>query len=189
MTVKISKKTANDGIIDTVSVMSGVDLSVCYQCWKCTSGCPVAGYTHSSPSEIIRRLHLGAGDELLESDLIWLCLSCETCSARCPMGIDFVAVIDALRALAVAWGTPAPKGNPPLFNRAFLNTVQKFGRAYDLSMIMAYKLKTLNLIQDMDKLPAMLKKGKMALLPPSGADKPTVKRIFRRTQPDKEAEK
>ena len=97
----------------------------------------MARYTQSPPSEIIRRLHLGAGNELLESDIIWMCLSCETCSARCPMEIDFAAVIDALRALAVVRGAPAPKGNAPLFNRAFLSTVQNFGRAYDLSMILA----------------------------------------------------
>ena len=152
-------------------------------------GCPVAGDVPSPPSEIIRRLQLGAGDEILESDLIWLCLSCETCSARCPMEIDFAAVIDALRVLAVARGAPAPKGNAPLFNRAFLNTVEKYGRTYDLSMILAYKLKTLNLVQDTEKLPAMLKKGKLALRPPSGADKSAVKRIFRRTRENKGAGK
>ena len=53
---------------------------------------------------MMRRLHLGAGDELLDSDLVWMCLSCETCSARCPMGIDVAAVIDALRKLALEQG-------------------------------------------------------------------------------------
>jgi heterodisulfide reductase subunit C len=189
VTVKISKKAAEGGLIGTVSKMSGVDLSACYQCRKCSSGCPVARYTQSPPSEIIRRLHLGAGNELLKSDIIWMCLSCETCYARCPMEINTAAVIDALRALAVARGAPVPKGNAPLFNRAFLSTVKTFGRAYELPMILAYKLRTLNLIKDMDKLPAMLKKGKMALLPPSGADRLAVKRMFRQTRPNKEARK
>ena len=88
MTTKISKKAAEGGLIGTVSEMSGVDLSACYQCRKCSSGCPVGDIVDSPPSEIMRRLHLGAGDELLESELIWVCASCETCSARCPMGIE-----------------------------------------------------------------------------------------------------
>jgi heterodisulfide reductase subunit C len=189
MTIKIGKKTAEGGLIGTVSEMSGVDLSLCYQCRKCSNGCPVSRYTQSSPSEIIRRLHLGAGNELLESDIIWTCLSCETCYARCPMEINTAAVIDALRALAVAQGAPAPKGNVPLFNRAFLSTVKIFGRAYELPIILAYKLGTLNLVKDMDKLPAMLQKGKMALLPPLGADRLMVKRLFRQTRRNKGAGK
>ena len=63
--------------------------------------------------------------------------------------------------------------------------VRYFGRAYDLPMIAIYKLGTLNIMQDTDKFPTMLKKGKMALLPPSGANKHVVKQIFSRTQQDK----
>ena len=109
-----------------------MDLSVCFQCKKCSSGCPVASWPSARPSEIMRRLHLGAGDELLDSDLVWMCVSCETCSARCPMGIDVAAVMDALRRLALERGAPKPEGNVPLFNRAFLKTVEIFGRTYDI---------------------------------------------------------
>jgi hypothetical protein len=63
--------------------------------------------------------------------------------------------------------------------------VRSFGRSYDLPLIAAYKLGTLNIMPDTDKFPTMLRKGKMALLPPSGADKPVVKRIFDRRQPNK----
>jgi heterodisulfide reductase subunit C len=162
-----------------------VDLSACYQCKKCSIGCPVADQTESPPSEIIRRLQLGAGDELLQAGLIWTCLSCETCYARCPNRINFPAVIDALKSLAVEKGVAKPEGDAPLFNRLFLGTVQSYGRAYDLKAIAMYKLGTGKLKQDMDKLPAMLKKGKMAILPPSGADKDKVKRIFKKTGQNK----
>jgi len=158
--------------------MTGVDLSVCFQCRKCTSGCPVAQYAETAPSEVLRRLHLGAGEELLESDIIWLCASCETCYARCPMGIDISAVMDALRAIAIERGAKKPEGDIPLFNRAFLGTVRLFGRTYDIGMIALYKLGSLNLFRDTEKFPAMLKKRKIALTPPRGADTKTVKRIF-----------
>ena len=37
----------------------------------------------------------------LKSDLVWMCVSCETCFARCPMKIDMAAIMDALRNIAV----------------------------------------------------------------------------------------
>ena len=189
MTVKIKKQAVDSGLIRIVEEMSGVDLSACYQCKKCSSGCPVAKYTQSPPSEIVRRLHLGAGDEILGSDIVWMCLSCETCYARCPMEINVASVIDALRSLALVRGASVPEGNMPLFNRLFLRTVRAFGRTYDLPMIAAYKIKTRNIMKDTGKFPAMLEKGKMALLPSSGADKKAVKRIFGRARQNRGTEK
>jgi heterodisulfide reductase subunit C len=89
-------------------------------------------------------------------------------------------VIDALKSIALEKGAARPEGDAPLFNRLFLNTVKSYGRAYDLQAIAMYKLGTGNLKQDMDKFPAMLKKGKIAVLPPFGADKEKVKRIFKK---------
>jgi heterodisulfide reductase subunit C2 len=185
MTIKIKKQSAADSLIRMVEKKADVSLNKCYQCKKCSVGCPVAGQAESPPSEIIRRLQMGAGDELLQTDLIWTCLSCETCYARCPNEINFAAVIDALRSIALEKGVAKPEGNPPLFNRLFLNTVKTFGRAYDLQMIALYKLRTGNVMADTDKFPTMIKKGKMALLPPSGADKGKVRRIFNRLPQNK----
>jgi len=182
MAITISKNKSARSIARRVQEISGVDLSLCYQCKKCTSGCPVSSMAKCPPSEIMRRLHLGAGDELLNSDILWMCVSCETCSARCPMGIDVAAVMDALRKLAVQRGTAKPEGNVPLFNRAFLKTVEVFGRTYDIAMITAYKLGSGKLKADTEKFPTMLKKRKVALLPPRGADRKTVRRIFKKTK-------
>jgi len=183
MTIKIKKQPSGESLRAAVEQLAGVDLSTCYQCKKCSIGCPVAGLVASPPSEIIRRLQLGAGDELLQTDLIWTCLSCDTCYARCPNEINFAGIIDALRAVSLEKGVARPQGNPPLFNRRFLDTVKSYGRAYDLQMLAAYKLGTGKFTADMEKLPALLKKGKMAVLPPSGADKNKVKRIFAATKP------
>lgn len=189
MTIRIKKQLAADNLISIVEKKADVSLDKCYQCKKCSVGCPVAGQAQSPPSEIIRRLQLGAGKELLQTDLIWTCLSCETCYARCPNEINFAAVIDALRSIALESGVAKPEGNPPLFNRLFLNTVKTFGRAYDLQMIALYKIRTGKILPDTEKFPAMLKKGKMALLPPSGADKTKVKRIFKGITENKGTEK
>lgn len=173
------KKQKTGGIIDEVREISGVDLSKCFQCKKCTGGCPVSKLVKYPPSEIMRRLHLGAGNEILESDILWVCVSCETCSQRCPMEIDVAAVMDALRKLAMEKGASKQKGNVPLFNKAFLKTVQLFGRTYDMAMIAAYKAGSLKLMDDTEKFPTMLKKRKIALLPSFKGDRKTAKRIFK----------
>jgi heterodisulfide reductase subunit C len=97
------------------------------------------------------------------------------------------AVIDALRQLALQRGASTQEGNVPLFNRAFLKTVETFGRSYEIGMIARYKLGTGKLLNDTEKFPAMLKKGKIALLPPRGGDRQTVKRIFRKIKESKGA--
>jgi heterodisulfide reductase subunit C len=181
----ITKKKTGPGLKRAVEQICGVDLSVCFQCKKCSSGCSVASLTKSRPSELMRQLHLGAGDELLASDLIWTCASCEICSARCPMGIDVAAVVDALRLLSLQRAAPKPAGDVPLFNRAFLRTVEKFGRSYEMGMVAAYKLGTGKWGNDVEKFPAMLRKRKIALLPPRGGDRKTVGRIFKRSKQNK----
>jgi len=189
MTIVISKNKSARSIAQRVREITGVDLGTCYQCKKCTSGCPVSGLAKCPPSEMMRRLHLDLGDELLDSDILWMCVSCETCATRCPMGIDVAAVMDALRRIAMERGAAPGEGNVPLFNKAFLTTVQAFGRTYDLAMIASYKLGSRKVMADTEKFPTMLAKRKIALLPPTGADRRTVRRIFRKTRQNKAADK
>lgn len=189
MTIRIKKGQSKDGLLATVSKMSGVDLSLCYQCKKCSCGCTVLNHSQSPPSEIIRRLQLGAGAELLDNDLVWTCVSCETCYARCPMGIDTVSVMDALRKLAIERKAAIPKGNVPLFNSAFLKTVKIFGRTYDLGLMTLYKLGTSSYTADVDKLPLILMKKKIALLPSWSPNRKTVQQIFEKASRDKENKK
>jgi heterodisulfide reductase subunit C len=179
MAIVISKEKRAETMMDSVEKISGVNIRECLQCKKCSNGCPVAGITKTGPAETIRWLQLNTGDELLESDLVWMCVSCETCFTRCPMKIDMAAIMDALRNIALHKKTTGHNGNVPLFNKSFLNSVRIFGRTYDLGMIAAYKIRTSSFMQDMEKFPMMLKKGKIALLPSFKANKKYTKRIFK----------
>jgi heterodisulfide reductase subunit C2 len=180
MTIVIKKNIQATQLINAVENISGIDVRACLQCKKCSNGCPVASLAKVSPSGIIRKMQLNAGDEIFECDLVWMCASCETCFTRCPMKIDMASVMDALRILAVKKKASKQKGNVPLFNRSFLKTVQIFGRTYDLGMIAAYKIGTSSYLQDTEKFPMMLKKGKIAILPSLRADKKYIKRIFKK---------
>jgi heterodisulfide reductase subunit C len=180
MTLIINKDAGTKNMMDSVIEISGVDINCCLQCKKCTNGCPVTDIVDTPPSDIIRQLQLNTGDDILKSDLVWMCASCETCFSRCPMKIDMASVMDALRVLAAKKIAPSKIDQVNKLNKAFLRTVKIFGRTYDIGLIAEYKLKTRNLLQDTDKFPSMLGKGKIALFPNFGADKKYVKRIFKR---------
>lgn len=182
MTLVIEKGIQTKGISEAVKDISGVDISSCLQCKKCTNGCPLVNMVDSPPSDIIRKLQLNAGEEILESKLIWMCASCEICYSRCPMKIDMAAVMDALRILNAKRKTAAENDEVKKMNESFLNSVKLFGRTYDIGMIMGFKLKTKKLMQDSDKMPAMLIKRKIAFFPNFGGEKKYVKRIFKNSK-------
>jgi heterodisulfide reductase subunit C len=182
MTIVIEKLKKEDTLMRSVEELSGIDVSACLQCKKCSNGCAVASLTKMSPSEIIRRLQLNTDEEILDSDLVWMCASCETCFDRCPMKIDMASVIDALRNIATNKKAGKQKENVQQFNKSFLKTVQMFGRTYDLGMIAAYKIGTSSYMNDTDKFPMMLRKRKIALLPSFKADKKYIRRIFKKKE-------
>jgi heterodisulfide reductase subunit C len=165
-----------------VEETAGTSIMLCFQCQKCTAGCPVAASTDMKVHEIIRLVQLGARDEVLSSRMIWECTSCETCGARCPQGVDLPAIIDALRRLSRADKKVTPGTVVPAFNEVFLGTVRQMGRVHELGLMAAFKLRTKKFLQDMGKLPTMLRKGKFALLPTFVRGRAERKRLFRRAQ-------
>jgi heterodisulfide reductase subunit C len=178
----IHMPTAANAFAHEVQEASGVSAMLCFQCQKCTSGCPVAAGTDIKTHEVVRLVQLGARDEVLSSRMIWECTSCETCGARCPQGVGLPAMIDALRRLSRASSEVTPETVVPAFNDIFLGTVQQMGRVYELGLMAAFKLRTKRLLQDMGKLPAMLRKGKFALLPIFVRGRAERSRLFERVQ-------
>ncbi|MGD2246225.1 MAG: 4Fe-4S dicluster domain-containing protein [Candidatus Aminicenantes bacterium] len=99
MRINISKKKIKDPFIAKVEELSNQNLLACYQCGKCSAGCPAVSQMDILPNQIIRYAQLGFRDELLKSKAIWICASCFTCNARCPKGINIAEVIEALRQI------------------------------------------------------------------------------------------
>jgi heterodisulfide reductase subunit C2 len=163
-----------------VEAESGASLAACLQCAKCTSGCAVASRADIKPHEMVRLVQFGARDEVLSSRMIWECTSCETCAARCPQGVSVAAMMDALRRLSRASGKTSARTDAPAFNDVFLGSVKQAGRVYEVGLMAAFKLRTRSLTRDMDKVPVMLLKRKLALLPSFVKGRGERRRLFRR---------
>jgi len=80
-----------------VEELSGQNLLACYQCGKCSAGCPAISQMDLPPNQVIRYAQLGFTDELINSKTIWICASCLTCNVRCPKGINIAEIMEALR--------------------------------------------------------------------------------------------
>ena len=155
-------------------------LGACMQCRKCSSGCPIASAAEWLPSQIIQLIRLGEEREVVGSRAIWLCLSCATCTSRCPQGIDLASVMDHLRRRALAERATPAKAPEAIFNDAFLRSVRRHGRVFEMGMMTFFKLRSGAFARDVEKLPLMVRKGKIALTPPRGADARSVRALFER---------
>lgn len=166
---------------EIIKETSGLDINVCYQCKKCTSGCPVAYAMDYTPAQLIHAICLGLKDLVLNSDTIWLCASCETCTTRCPQEVDIANVMDTLRIMAVRTGVKPKLPEVTKFYRAGLTNIRFFGRMYELGLIGMLKLSIGQLTKDLGLGIKMLKKGKLNLLPTlQGAS--TTRKIFARVK-------
>jgi heterodisulfide reductase subunit C len=80
----------------------------CFQCAKCTSGCEAHKLLELEPHKIVALLKRGLINELVNSDVIWTCMTCLKCRERCPQRIAPVEILFALKNMAVASGKQIP---------------------------------------------------------------------------------
>lgn len=90
---------------DMAAHPGGDNIKLCFACGTCTAGCPVSAVDPEyNPRKIIRQVLLGMRKEVLSSPVIWRCVQCYSCSAKCPQNVKFRDVMKALREMAVAEG-------------------------------------------------------------------------------------
>lgn len=169
-----------DATDDLAAALAGANVAACLQCRKCTSGCPVACRADLKPHELVRLVQLGQRDEVLGSRMIWECTSCQTCITRCPQEVDIAAMNDELRRISRAEGRDFSGTAVATFNELFLRAIRRRGRIYEFGLMASFKLRTWRFFADVDKLPMMLLKGKLPLLPRSVAGHGQRKAMFKR---------
>lgn len=155
----------NTDLAQRIQEELGQNVFLCYQCVKCTSGCPVAEFFDWQPNQIMRAVQLGQSDIALHADTPWLCASCQTCSTRCPQGLDIAGIMDFLTREALAQGIKPEIPEVNIFNQAYMRQIRLWGRAYELGLLAEMKLRTFNILDDLDLGVKMFGKGKLSILP------------------------
>ena len=120
------KKEINDRLCKLQDEVS----DYCYQCAKCTSGCEAHKLLELEPHKIVALLKRGLIDEMVNSDIIWTCMSCFKCRERCPQKVAPVDILFALKNMAVASGKQIP-GN----YTAMLQSVLGIGLLQDVKSV------------------------------------------------------
>ncbi len=164
---------------------TGINVAKCYQCGKCSAGCPLATDMDMTSSVVLRLLQYNneiMDRDVLRSKAIWLCLSCEMCVERCPNQIDIPKVMDCLRQESVRQGCSNPATRNVLrFHRSFLDLVRQTGRSYEMGLVFDYKWRSKRWFDDLALAPRMFLKGKLRLLPEIVKKRKEILRLFKRT--------
>jgi heterodisulfide reductase subunit B len=156
---------------DTVSVTNIVaeevestthqNANLCYQCMRCSSGCPMAEHFDLLPSEVMRAIQ--EGDETVaDSRTVWLCASCQTCNTRCPQELDIPGIIDHFRQATI---DNASVPETARFFKAFLRNAKLFGRIFEAGLMGELNLREGKPFRDLGMGLRMIRKGKIKLVP------------------------
>ena len=132
--------------------------SECYQCGKCSAGCPMAHAMDIMPRQVVRLMQCGRVDDVLNSKTIWLCAACHTCVERCPHSIDLPEIIEHARHEAKRQNIIGVK-EVDVFTEVFMGNVKAFGKSQEVIVAGLYNTLTLNPLQDMENVPKMLTRG------------------------------
>jgi len=127
------KKEINDRLTKLKNEIS----DYCFQCAKCTSGCEAHKLLELEPHKMAALLKRGLIDEMVNSDIIWTCMSCFKCRERCPQKVAPVEILFALKNLAVASGKQIPGKYT-----AFLQSILSIGGIQDIQEITTRDNKT-----------------------------------------------
>jgi len=170
-----------------VERMLSLKTSACYQCKRCTNGCPVTFAMDLYPDQVIRRVNLGQVERVLTCNTIWICSACETCTTRCPNEVDIAGVMDYLKEAAIQSGVrPAQKGTWA-FHKTFLREIEKRGRVFEGALMQRYmihsgdlfrKLGDGSILEDVILGLKMFKRGRMRLWPQGIRGKKEVRGFF-----------
>jgi heterodisulfide reductase subunit C2 len=114
----------------------------CFQCRKCTNGCPVTFAMDLFPDEVIRMVILGQKEKVLTCKTIWICAACETCTTRCPNEVRIAELMDQLKEMAVQENISCPEPQVLRLHESFLNNIKKRGRVFETTFLPAYFLRS-----------------------------------------------
>jgi heterodisulfide reductase subunit C len=176
----ITLKSMDRSFAGEVIRRSGVNLNMCWHCRCCASGCPFSHAMDYFPYEVIRLVQLGQKQEALECSGIWICVGCNVCSVQCPNLIDIPAVNDALRHMTLEEGYEVAEPDILNFHREVVDSIKRYGRTHKLEIMVRFKLKKRDWLNDLSVGWKLLSRGKLEFLPSKIKEPKSLRRFFRR---------
>ena len=164
---------------EIISTPGGESLMGCFQCGICTSSCIYSQWLDLKPHQIMKMTTLGFRDELLNSDMIWVCSSCYACTVRCPQEVDVKEVMDTVRRIALI-----DKGyvrDEKTFFSKFLNLIENYGRL-NMAWLFLQMAKKEDIFKNLSLGLSLFKQGKVKLLPGKLKNQKELKELFKKTK-------
>jgi heterodisulfide reductase subunit C len=186
--------TPDYSLLEQIEALGPFQTGACFQCRKCTNGCPVTFAMDLYPDEVIRMVILGQRRTVLGCRTIWVCAACETCTTRCPNEVKIAEIMDCLKEMAIQEDVPCPQARILKLHETFLNNLNTWGRVYETALLPAYLLKSGEFKHkwqagtyrsDIKLGLQMLSKGRFPLLPKTISGKKEIQKILAKPNPDK----
>ena len=100
----------------------GERFRTCLQCGTCSGVCPFGYIMKFPPGKMIGALRAEIFDQVIKADSVWMCISCNACSAFCPSNIPITAglMTRAKEEMLLA-------GNIPTELQAAMENTQRYG--------------------------------------------------------------
>jgi heterodisulfide reductase subunit C len=109
---------------------------------------------------------------------LWLCTSCQTCTTRCPQGIDVAAVMDELKIIGRRRDMIPADAPYARMIKLNVDSLRRWGRLFEVELLMRDKAtRPSAMFDDVTLGLKMIRKGKIGLLPSRGADKSGLDRM------------
>jgi heterodisulfide reductase subunit C len=178
----ISQETMDVDFVRKVEALSGTSVRRCFQCGKCSAGCPMATFMEHPPNRVVRLLQLGQWQRILAGRSIWYCASCETCSTRCPNKVHLASIMDALRKLSWDAEGASKESYVQLANKLFLQNIRSYGRQYEMRLAAVFNVKSGQFLKDLMLGPKLLAKGKLKMFHSKNKNLPEIEKIFTRIE-------
>ncbi len=159
----------------------GEKLFSCIQCGTCSATCPVSHYMDYTPRRIIAMVREGFRDDVLNSQTIWLCASCYSCTVDCPREIKITDVMYALKQEAIAQGAYPKRFPIPVLAREFFRGVERRGRNSEGPLMVKFFLKTnpLGMLKSARRAMRLWWTGRLSLRAEGTRNKDTVRTLLR----------
>ena len=178
----LSAETMDVNFVRKVEALSGTSVRRCFQCGKCSAGCPMATFMDHPPNRVVRLLQLGQWQRILAGRSIWYCASCETCSTRCPNKVHLASIMDALRKLSWDAEGPSKESYVQLANKLFLQNIRTYGRQYEMRLAAVFNVKSGQFLKDLMLGPKLITKGKLKMFHQKNKNISEIEKIFGRIE-------